>query len=271
MEEKAYENITVKKNPLEPEGEYMGLITFNRPKEMNPLDWSTVKELREAFNYLADEKSVRVIALTGSGRAFSAGGDLKGYLTLMRDDKGFREFLNDIGSTLNYIQMISQPVISLVNGYCVAGGIELLLACDFAYASKSAKIGDGHVNFGQIGGAGSNIRLPRWIPPPKARELLYTGKLLSAEEALQWGLVNRVVDDDKLLEAGLEFANETAKKSPLGLGIIKRVCNQGLSMPLEDALKLEIEEVHHYALTSNDCREGLLAFSEKRKPDFKGR
>ncbi len=150
-------------------------------------------------------------------------------------------------------------------------GLELMLACDFAYAAQSAKIGDGHANFGQVGGAGSNVRLPRWIIPPKARELLFTGKLLSADEACEWGLVNQVVRDDQLREAGLKFANMVCKKSPLGIGLIKEICNKGLDMRLEDALQLEIEKVVHYCTHNHDSYEGLLAFSEKRKPDFKGR
>ena len=271
MEEEIKKNVLVERIQLKAADQYMGLITLNRSKELNPLDWSTVKELRAALEDIAANKGVRVIAITGAGRAFSAGGDMKGYLTLMRDEEGFRGFLQDFYSTFEFMQTLAQPIIALVNGYCVAGGIELLLACDFAYAAKSAKIGDGHTNFGQIGGAGSNIRLPRWISLPRARELLFTGRLLSADEALEWGLVNKVVPDDKLLEAGLEFANVVATKSPLGIRIIKELCNRGSSMRLEDALHLEIQEVHHYSLTSHDSREGLLAFSEKRQPKFEGR
>ena len=153
----------------------------------------------------------------------------------------------------------------------MAGGLEILLACDFAYAAKSARIGDGHVNFGQVGGAGSNIRLPRCIPAPRARELLFTGKLLSSDEAYHWGLINRVVPDRQLLEAGVDFANLIVSKSQLSLGIIKRICNSTLDERLEDALQIEIDTVVEYASTSYDSREGLLAFSEKRQPRFEGR
>lgn len=251
--------------------QYMGLVTLNRPQEMNPLNWAVLKELKAVLDSLSADVSVRAIAITGAGSAFSAGGDLKAYLELYRDDERYRNFLHDFRSILDSIGMLAQPVIALVNGYCVAGGLELLLSCDFAYAVKSAKLGDGHANFGQVGGAGGNVRFPRWILPSRARELLFTGRLLSADEALKWGLVNRVVPDDKLLEAGLEFTNTVAEKSFLGISIMKEICNRGLSMRTEDALNLEIQMNHHYCLTSHDAREGLIAFSEKRKPKFEGR
>jgi len=263
--------VLTEKISLKFSNQYLGLITINRPKEMNPLNWATVKDLKAALEIFSSNKDTRVIAFTGAGKAFSAGGDLKGYLQLYRDEEAFRSFLGDIRSLLDSIASAEQPVIALVNGYCVAGGLELMLACDFAYASQSAKIGDGHVNFGQVGGAGSNVRLPRSILPPKAREILFTGKLLGADQAYDYGLVNRVVPDHRLVEAGLEFANIVASKSALGISIIKEVCNSGLNMRLEDALKLEIEKVIHYCTHNRDSYEGLMAFSEKRKPKFEGR
>lgn len=271
QQDKPHKNVLVQRISLEVPGQYLGLVTLNRPQEMNALDWATIKDLRSVLEGLSADNNVRVIAITGAGKAFSAGGDLKAYLTLERDAEGFRGFLNDFRATCRFMETLGRPVIALVNGYCVAGGLELLLACDFAYAARSAKIGDGHVNFGQIGGAGSNIRLPRWILPQRAREILFTGRLLTADEAMEWGLVNRVVADEKLLEAGVEFANLVAAKSPLGESIIKEICNLGLEMPLEDALQLEIDKVVHYALRSYDCREGLIAFFEKRRPRYEGR
>jgi enoyl-CoA hydratase/carnithine racemase len=263
--------VFIKKISLEVTDQYLGLITLNRPKDMNPLDWTTVKKLQAVVRDLSADKGIRVIAFTGTGKAFSAGGDLKAYMDLYQDEEGFRSFLYDIRLLFDSLAVLKQPVIALVNGYCVAGGLELMLACDFAYAAESAKIGDGHAKFGQVGGGGSNIRLPRWILPARARELLFTGKLLNAEDALAWGLVNRVVPDDELLDAGLEFANTVATKSPLGISIIKEVCNLGLNMRLEDGLHLEIQKVHHYCTSNKDSREGLLAFSEKRQPKFEGR
>lgn len=263
--------ILTEKISLKMPDQYLGLITFNRPKEMNPLNWAAVKELKAALESFSSSKDIRVIAFTGAGKAFSAGGDLKAYQKLYRDEEAFRAFLHDFRSLNDSFALVKQPVIALVNGHCVAGGLELMLACDFAYAGQSARIGDGHSNFGQVGGAGSNVRLPRSILPPKARELLFTGKLLSADDACEWGLVNKVVPDDQLIDAGLEFANMVSSKSPLGIGIIKEVCNSGLDMRLEDALQLEIEKVVHYCTHNRDSYEGLIAFSEKREPKFEGR
>ncbi len=271
MKDNLNDVIIVRKISLNIPDRYLGLITFNRPEEMNPLDWATIKKINAAFTDLSANKNICVIAFTGAGRAFSAGGDLKAYQKLYRDEEAFRGFLGDFRLLNDCIGSARQPVIALVNGHCVAGGLELMLACDFAYAGESAKIGDGHSNFGQVGGAGSNIRLPRSIPPPKARELLFTGKLLSAEDALEWGLVNRVLPDGDLIEAGLEFANMVASKSPLGIGLIKQICNSGLHMRLEDGLQMEIEKVVHYCTHNHDSYEGLIAFSEKRKPRFEGR
>jgi enoyl-CoA hydratase/carnithine racemase len=265
------QTIVVSKRPLEIEGAFMGVITLNRPKELNPLDWSTVKQLHHALKSLSEDDSVRVIGITGEGKAFSAGGDLKAYITLQSDEIGFWNFLEEIHNTFNFVEQIPKPVIALVNGLTAAGGLELMLACDIAYASESAKIGDGHLNFGQMGGGGVLSRLPRTILPGLARELLFTGKFLTSEEALQWGLVNRIVKDDGLLEAALEFANQVAKKSPLGVAKMKQVTNHGLKMRLDDAILLEMQTTHHYCLTSFDATEGLQAFSEKRQPKYEGR
>lgn len=265
------EEVTFSRIALDVENCFLGLVTFNRPDQRNPIAWSTVKLLWSIIEKLADDETVRVIAITGQGPAFSAGGDLKGYLKLQRDELGFMAFLQDFHRLCNYIQFeVPKPVIALVNGVTGAGGTEILLACDFSYAAKSARIGDARLNFGQMGGGGVLGRLPRQINPNLAREILFTGKFFEAEECLRMGLVNRVVLDDQLLDAGLEFANIVATKSPLALRNMKHVCNRGLTMRLEDALLLEMQVTHHYCVTSHDSYEGLQAFAQKRKPLFTG-
>lgn len=266
------EEVLCSRYSLVQKGCTLGLVTLNRPEEMNPISWSVVKKMQAIVEELANDYSVRVIAITGAGRAFSAGGDLKAYLTLQKDEIGFWGFLEDLHSLLNYIQFtVPKPVIALVNGISAAGGTEILLACDLAYAAESARIGDAHLNFGQMGGGGVLTRLPRSILPNYAREILFTGKFFTAEECLKWGLVNRVVPDTELLNAGLEFANVVATKSPLAVRNMKQVVNRGLTMRFEDAILLESRVTHHYCLTSFDAEEGLKAFSEKRKPKFEGR
>jgi enoyl-CoA hydratase/carnithine racemase len=264
--------VTSSRIALEAEDRFLALATFNRPDQRNPIAWSTVKSMRSILEEFAKDETVRVIAITGTGPAFSAGGDLKAYLELQRDEVGFMGFLKDFHGLCNYIQFeVPKPVIALVNGVTSAGGTEIMLACDFAYAAQSAKIGDAHLNFGQMGGGGVLARLPRQINPNFAREILFTGKFFAAEECLGWGLVNRVVPDDQLLEAGLEFANIVATKSPLAVQNMKQVCNRGLTMRFEDALLLEMRVTHHYCLTSHDSYEGLQAFAMKRKPLFTGK
>lgn len=255
---------------LQRKKQYMGLITFNRPKEMNPLNWDTVLLLKDALENMSKDDGIRVIALIGKGKAFSAGGDLKAYQKLQRDEIGFRDFLEDFHSICALIEEIRKPVIALINGFSAAGGTELLLSCDFAYAVESARIGDGHINFGQMGGGGVLGRICRRIHPQRAREILFTGMLLSAQEAMDWGLVNKVVPDGGLIDAALEFANEICKKSPLALANMKTVVNQSLRMREEDALLLEKRVCHHYCLTSHDANEGLKAFAEKRNANYKG-
>ena len=170
-------------------------------------------------------------------------------------------------------QKLSKPVVALVNGVTAAGGLELVLSCDFAYAAASARIGDMHMNFGQMGGGGVLTLLPRTIGPAKARELVFSGELLDAEQALALGLVNRVVPDDELLETGLEFARNVAKKSPTAIANAKHVMNAGLSAGtgVEETMRLERERNCLYVLTQPDAHEGLAAFAEKREPKFAGR
>lgn len=265
------DTVLVERIPLAEANQFLALVTLNRPAEMNPLDGDTGRKMHRILKQLDADKTVRVVAITGAGNAFSAGGDLKAYLRLQQSEEGFKEFLEGAHALMDYMESLGKPVVALVNGYCLAGGLELLLACDFSYAAESARIGDGHVNFGQMGGGGTLARLPRRISPQHARELFYTGKSLTAGEALEWGLVNRVVPDGKLVEAALEFANIIAKKSPLAIRNMKRVIARGFNMTQQDTGLLESQMTHHYCLTSHDAREGLEAFSEKRKPKYRGR
>lgn len=255
---------------LKRKGDYLGIISLNRPDKLNPLDWDTIVQLNDILSEFSEREEIRVISLTGKGKAFSAGGDLKSYIELQRDDIRFWRFTGLFHSICGLIEAMRKPVIALINGYCVAGGLELLLACDFAYAEESARIGDGHINYGQMGGGGDLSRLVRRIYPARARELLYSGRLLSAREAMEWGLVNKVVPDGKLLEEALRFANDVATKSPLALGNMKEMVNKAMKMREDDSLALERLMCHRYCLTSHDAREGLASFAQKRKARYKG-
>ncbi len=249
------------------------IVTLNRPVQLNPIDWPTVNRLEEALSDLDADESVRAVLLTGRGRAFSAGGDLKSYVALQADPVAFPAFLEDLHRTFQLIGRMRKPVVSLVNGIAAAGGLELILSCDFAYAAEGARVGDGHLTYGQMGGGGVLTLLPRAIGPARARELVFSGRWLSAAEALEWGIVTRVVPDGELLAAGLEFATAAAERSPLALANAKFVLNSAWAdgTGVEAGLRLERERNAYYCLNSEDAREGLQAFQEKRRPRFRGR
>lgn len=257
--------------PLDGEA-VLALLTLNRAEQMNPLDHQTVLALRDAIATALERDDVRALAFTGSGRAFSAGGDMKKYLALQSDRADFTRFLDDLHGVFDSLSSCRVPTIALVNGIAIAGGLELMLACDIAFAAEGARIGDAHLPFGQMGGGGVLSRLPRRIGDHRARELIFSGRMLEAAEAVDWGLVNRVVPDEELLAAGIAFGNEIARKSPLAVANVKRVLErievEGLG--LTDALAFEREVTIDYCLHSRDAREGLEAFSAKRRPVFRG-
>ena len=249
-----------------------GLITLNRPEQLNPIDGAVLAELDGAITALTADPQVRAVLVTGAGRAFSAGGDLKAYLELQRDAVRFPAFVAELHRVFGRLREVPVPTIALVNGVTAAGGLELLLNCDIAIAARSARIADGHLNFGMMGGGGVLTLLPRLVGVARARELVLTGRFLDAEEAAEWGLVSRVVDDDALLDAGIALAASIAEKSPLAVANAKEVMHAVWAggMSVDAGLRLERERNAFYCLTSGDAREGLEAFAAKRKPRFTG-
>ncbi len=243
-------------------------LTLTRADKLNPLDWATVRELRAAVAAIEARTDIYAVVVTGRGRSFSAGGDLDGYIGLYRQPEKFAGFLDDFHQMLGAIEASSKIYIAAINGVCVAGGLELLLACDLVVAAASAKIGDGHLNFGQLPGAGGSQRLPRAVGLLRAKHLMLTGDLLSADEARQIGLVNDVVHDADLEAAVTALAARLGEKSRVGLRGAKHLANLALTTDLETGLKQEIDYVHRYATTERDATEGLVAFKEKRRPVF---
>lgn len=258
-------NVEVERYPLAVDGAVAAFVVLNRPEKLNALDWTMITELEASLHVLDGDSEVRVILITGNGRAFSAGGDLNSYLELQRDPEGFPAFLADLHRVFADISAMTKPVIALVNGVTAAGGLELMLSCDLAYAADTAKIGDGHLNFGQIGGGGSLALLPRAIGPAKARELVFRGGFLTASEAAELGLVNKLVPADQLRQAGLELAETIASHSAAAIEAAKSVLNtgwnEGTGLPL--ALRLERERAALYCLTLPDSMEGLMRFATR--------
>jgi len=260
----AYSRIILEKS------EGVARIVLNRPDALNSLDMESLKELDAALTEIEADNSLRAIIITGKGKAFCAGADLKQIGEFTKSPQKMLAFLRVIHGVYNHIDNSPKPVIAAINGMALAGGLELSLACDLAIAADNARIGDQHANFGLVAGAGGSQRLPRIIGARKAKELLFTGDWITATEAERIGLVNKVVPADKLEVEAMALAKKIANQSPMATKTVKALVNRGLQMELPDALELEMHMgVIH--TTSEDMAEGLKAFEEKRKPNFPGR
>jgi len=245
-------------------------IYLNRPKDMNAISSNMLIELEKALTKANNDNQVRVIVISGKGRAFCAGADLKGVMTTIQGKpNGELNFFDYCERTFGLLEHYPKPVIAALNGITLAGGLELAMKADMIIAAESAKIGDAHANFGLLPGAGGAVKLPRKIGVNLANYLLFTGEFLPAEELKACGLVNQVVTDDELENAVQILAEKLSTKSPLGLRRMKQLVRDGLEQPLDVALRQEATTLSMH-FQSYDVREGLSAFIEKRKPEFKG-
>ena len=241
-------------------------LRLNRPDALNALDGALVAALDAALVSAEDDASVQSVVITGSGRAFCAGADLKALHAEGQADN----FLARLNATFNRLERLPKPVVAMVNGLALAGGLELILCCDLVLAAHSARLGDGHANHGLIPGAGASARLPRVVGPNRAKHLFFTGETVPAEALVGPGLVNEVVEDTQLLAVTARLVAGINAKSPLGLRRMKTLVHDGLQRPLDAALQLEAETLRAH-LSSHDMREGLAAFQAKRPPRFTGR
>ena len=244
-------------------------ITFNRPKALNAINRALLAELADALGRVAADEDIRVVVLTGAGdKAFVAGadiGELARYSALQA-----KTFAREGHAVIARLQELPVAAIAAVNGFALGGGCEIALACDFIYAAESARFGLPEINLGLIPGFGGTQRLPRVVGPNRAKELLFTGRMLGAADAARIGLVNAVWPAAALMEETLKTAAEIASKGRVALRAAKQAVNHGLYVDLETGCRIEIDA---FALTlaSADAREGTAAFLEKRKPAFKGR
>jgi acyl-CoA synthetase (AMP-forming)/AMP-acid ligase II/enoyl-CoA hydratase/carnithine racemase len=259
--------------PLRDAGHFAALLTLDRPEVLNAISWDMIRDVERAAQLVKGDQQFRTLLITGAGDAFSVGGDLVRYIELQADPVAFPQFLDDFHRTVLGLRDLPIPVIALVNGTAVAGGLEIILCCDIVFASDNARIGDGHQNFGQMGGGGILTLLARMIGWQRACELIFTGKLIPAEEAQSLGLVNRVVPSGELMAAGLEFSELVARKSFLSIRQAKSVMSKIWSenLTVETASSLEKSANAYYCLLAEDAREGLEAFQQKRRPNFQGR
>jgi enoyl-CoA hydratase len=247
------------------------ILTLQRPEERNPLDHETVTRLRTLAEVADADPGVRVLVITGSGPAFSAGGDLRSYLDLYRDAATFRAFLDEFRALNARLEHGRYVSIAMVNGPCVAGGLELALACDLIVIADDARIGDGHVNTGQIDGAGGSQRLVRALGTQRAKQLLLTGALWTGTEAAAHGLAWFSVPAADLRARTLELATHLASHSPLATAHMKTLVGFSSHLDFDDALNAEVDLVVGYATTSHDATEGLRAFLDRRPAAYEGR
>lgn len=245
-------------------------LTINRPKALNAINQGVLDDINHACDAVEQDKDVRVVILTGEGRAFSAGADLKALKAAEETTGSNEEFLRFWHRTFNRFEDLPVCTIAAVNGFALAGGLEMVMCCDLVVMSEIAQIGDQHANFGLVAGGGNTQRLPRILGIRKAKEIMYSGDRISPGDALAFGLVNKVVPADKLEEEVSTLAKRLCEKSPMATATVKRLINRGMQVDLHSGLEMELSAVLNHFRTE-DHKEGLAAFNEKREPRFKGR
>ncbi len=258
----AYKNILFK---VEKE---VATITFNRPEVLNALNEASLQEFSNALDAVASDEDIRVLVLTGAGeKSFVAGADITEFLRFnVLKAKLFAETGHGL---INRLQELPIPVIAAVNGFALGGGCEIVLGCDFIYAAENAMFGLPEINLGIIPGFGGTQRLPRLIGKNLAKEMIFTGKMISAAEAHAVGWVNTVCPQDQLMAEVMKTAATIASKGKASLRAAKQAINSGMDVDLKTGCRIEID-AFAICLSSPDAKEGTLAFLEKRKADFKG-
>lgn len=244
----------------------LGCINLNRPNVLNAINRQMVSEILSALEGFEENDHIRVIVLSGNGRAFAAGADIDEMATDEAIDFELRNQFKD----WDRLAMIKKPIIGAVQGFALGGGFELALCCDLLFAADDAEFGFPEVNLGVMPGAGGTQRLTKLVGKTKAMEWLFTGRRISAREALHFGIINRLVSKEVLMEETLKFAAEIANQAPLSIRLIKESVLKAVDVSLD--VGMHFERKNFYLLFSTeDQKEGMRAFQEKRKPNFKGK
>ncbi len=245
---------------------HVALIELNRPKELNALNLQLMGELRDALKALDDNDEVRAIIITGNAKAFAAGADIK----QMANKTAIDMLKIDQFSTWDQIRKTKKPLIAAVSGFALGGGCELAMTCDMIIASESAKFGQPEIKIGVMPGAGGTQRLTKAIGKAKAMELVLTGRFISGEEAVSYGLVNKVVPVEMYMHEATALAKEIAQMSPIAAQLAKESVNRSFETHLDEGLTFERKNFY-LTFSSEDQTEGMQAFVEKRKPEYKGK
>lgn len=244
----------------------IAVVTINRPETYNALDHETWDELRQIIRMLEPDTEVRAVVITGAGgKSFASGGDLHE----LRDRSPIEQVYTQGGPILNEIHNMRKPVIAAIEGYALGGGCELAIACDIRVAGRQSKFGQTETGLGIIPAAGATQRLHRLVGIGMAKYLIFTGEIIGAEEAQRIGLIEKVVDAGQALETAVEIAKKIAERAPMAVSLAKAAINVGTNIDLNSGLYLE-RFSQAIAMTTDDRKEGINAFLEKRKPEFKG-
>ncbi len=244
----------------------VGLVTFNRPEARNALNNQLLRELMDTLEAYDRDDKIGTMVVTGNEKTFAAGADIKEMA-----DKSVAEMKDgSFVSTFGRITTIRKPIIAAVSGWALGGGLEIALSCDMIIASESAKFGQPEITIGVIPGAGGTQRLTHAVGKALAMEMILNNRTLTAQEALQYGLVNRVVGVDAYLQEALKLAEEIAARAPAAIRAAKRMINQAFERSLSDGLSQERQEFYNL-FTTEDQKEGMRAFIEKRQPQWKGK
>ncbi len=257
----SYQFILVAKDPAG-----YAVVQFNRPEVLNALNMKLMEELVDALESLDKDEHVRCIILTGNEKAFAAGADIKE----MADASAVEMLTRDQFARWDRIRKIKTPIIAAVSGFALGGGCELMMSCDIVIASETARIGQPEINIGVMPGAGGTQRLTRAVGKVKAMEMVLTGSMINAQEALQWGLINKVVPVEYYFEEAKALAASIASKPPVAVRLAKEAVLKSFDTTIEGGL--EFERKNFYLLfSSEDQKEGMKAFADKRKPEWKGK
>jgi enoyl-CoA hydratase len=244
----------------------VGLVRLNRPKALNALNSTMLTELMDVLDMFDADEDIGALVITGNERAFAAGADIKE----MMDVSAVEMFLSDSISQFDRIRGVTKPVIAAVSGYCLGGGNELAMSCDMILASETARFGQPEINIGVIPGAGGTQRLARTVGKAITMEMVLNNRTLSAEEALRFGLVNKVVPVEHYLEEALNLASEIASRAPLAERLGKEAVNKAFDTFLGDGLADE-RRAFYFLFSTVDQKEGMAAFIERRKPEWMGK